>query len=204
MECYEQETCSRGRKEKALRGSKLFSHSYFFSVSDACEPSSPRVFEGTLSATRHRNLRLISKTLIGNLCDALRLTRVLRRGVGLLLRSVKNRVIADPRVPYSPSGSSRPPAGIIASRPLRVRCGMGLPHFLQNAVAKLRAWRRSKRATDCSSRSHRSAGGFHDHRQECAVLVASRQREQWQFRTRSNGPSTSNATSPQMQLPGTL
>jgi len=29
------------------------------------------------------------------------------------------------------------PAGSIASRPLRVRSGMGLPHVLQNAVAKL-------------------------------------------------------------------
>jgi hypothetical protein len=37
--------------------------------------------------------------------------------------------------------------------------------------------------------------------QEWAVPVAFRQREQWQFRKRSKGPSTSNPTSPQMQLP---
>ena len=78
---------------------------------------------------------------------------------------------------------------------------MGLPHVLQNAVAKLRAWGRSKRTTDASPRSHRSAEAFTITSQECAVPVAFRQREQWQFRKRSNGPSTSNATSPHMQLP---
>ena len=78
---------------------------------------------------------------------------------------------------------------------------MGLPHFLQNAVAKLRAWGRSKRTTDCSPRSHRSADAFTINSQECAVPVAFRQREQWQFRKRSNGPWTSNATSPHRQLP---
>jgi hypothetical protein len=78
---------------------------------------------------------------------------------------------------------------------------MGLPHVLQNAVAKLRAWGRSKRTTDASPRSHRNAEAFTITSQECAVPVAFRQREQWQLRKRSNGPSTSNATSPQMQLP---
>jgi len=99
------------------------------------------------------------------------------------------------------SGSSKAPAGTIASPPLRVRCGMGLPHVLQKAVAKLRAWGRSKRAIDCSPRSHRSAGAFTITSHECAVPVAFRQREQWQFRKRSNGPSTSNATTPRRQLP---
>ena len=66
------------------------------------------------------------------------------------------------------SGSSKAPAGTIASPPLRVRCGMGLPHVLQNAVAKLRAWGRSKRAIDCSPRSHRSAGAFTITSHECA------------------------------------
>lgn len=78
---------------------------------------------------------------------------------------------------------------------------MGLPHVLQNAVAKLRAWGRSKRTTDASPRSHRNAEALTITSQECAVPVAFRQREQWQFRKRSNGPSTSNATSPHMQLP---
>src|SRR5215469_15024287 len=90
---------------------------------------------------------------------------------------------------------------MIASLPLRVRCGIGLPHLLQNAVAKLRAWGRSKRMTDGSPRSHRSAEAFTITSQECAVPVAFRHREQWQLRKRSNGPSTSNATSPQRQLP---
>jgi hypothetical protein len=78
---------------------------------------------------------------------------------------------------------------------------MGLPQVLQNVVAKLRAWGRSKRTTDASPRSHRSAAAFTITSQECAVPVAFRHREQWQFRKRSNGPSTSNATSPHMQLP---
>jgi hypothetical protein len=78
---------------------------------------------------------------------------------------------------------------------------MGLPHVLQNAVAKLRAWGRSKRTTDAPPRIHRSAEAFTITSQECAVPVAFRQREQWQFRKRSNGPSTSNATSPHRQLP---
>ena len=78
---------------------------------------------------------------------------------------------------------------------------MGLPHVLQNAVAKLRAWGRSKRTTDAPPRIHRSAEAFTITSQECAVPVVFRQREQWQFRKRTNGPSTSNATSPHMQLP---
>jgi hypothetical protein len=78
---------------------------------------------------------------------------------------------------------------------------MGLPHFLQNAVAKLRAWGRSKRTTEASPRSHRSAEAFTITSQECAVPVAFRQREQWQFKNESNGPSTSKATSPHKQLP---
>src|SRR5262249_4168012 len=90
---------------------------------------------------------------------------------------------------------------MIASRPLRVRCGMGLPHVLQNAVAKLRACGRSKRTTDAAPRSHRSAEAFTITSQEWAVPDAFRQREQWQFRKRANGPSISNATSPHMQLP---
>src|SRR5215470_17080264 len=90
---------------------------------------------------------------------------------------------------------------MIVSRPLRVRCGIGLPHCLQKAVAKLRARGRSKRATELSPRSQRKADAFTITSQEWAVPVAFRQREQWQFRKRSKGPSTSNATSPQMQLP---
>jgi hypothetical protein len=43
----------------------------FFSVGDACEPRPSK-------ATRHKDLRLISKTLIGNLYIALRLTRARR------------------------------------------------------------------------------------------------------------------------------
>jgi len=78
---------------------------------------------------------------------------------------------------------------------------MGLPHVLQNAVAKLCAWGKSNRTTDASPRRHRSAEAFTITSQECAVPLALRQREQWQFRKWSNGPSTSNATSPQMQLP---
>ncbi len=97
--------------------------------------------------------------------------------------------------------SSKPPAGMIASRPLRVRCGIGLPHRLQNAVAKLRASGRSKRTTNSCPRSHRSAAACTITSQEWAAPVALRQREQWQFRKRSNGPSTSNATSPHRQLP---
>jgi hypothetical protein len=78
---------------------------------------------------------------------------------------------------------------------------MGWPHVVQKAVAKLRASGKSKRASDCSPRSHRSAEAFTITSQECAVPVAFRQREQWQFRKRSNGPSTSNATSPHRQPP---
>jgi len=69
---------------------------------------------------------------------------------------------------------------MIASRPLRVRCGIGLPHVLQNAVAKLRAWGRSKRATEASPRNHRKAEALTITSQECAVPVAFRHREQWQ------------------------
>jgi hypothetical protein len=36
--------------------------------------------------------------------------------------------------------------------------------------------------------------------QECAVPLALRQREQWQFSKRSKGPLTSNATSPRWQV----
>src|SRR4029453_19019318 len=90
---------------------------------------------------------------------------------------------------------------MIASRPLRVRCGIGLPHCLQKAVAKLLACGRSKRVTDSSTRSQRKADALTITSQEWAVPVALRQREQWQFRKRSKGPSTSNTTSPQMQLP---
>src|SRR4029077_15082779 len=78
---------------------------------------------------------------------------------------------------------------------------MGLPHVLQNAVAKLRAWGRSKRTTKASPRSHRSAEAFTITSQECAVPVAFRQREQWQFKNESNGSSSSTATSPHEQLP---
>ena len=49
---------------------------------------------------------------------------------------------------------------MIASRPLRVRCGIGLPHCLQKAVAKLLACGRSKRATDPAPRSQRTADAF--------------------------------------------
>src|SRR5882672_4486832 len=90
---------------------------------------------------------------------------------------------------------------MIASRPLRVRCGIGLPHCLQKAVAKLLACGRSKRVTDPSPRSQRTADAFTITSQEWAVPVAFRQREQWQLRKWSKGPSTSNTTSPQMQLP---
>src|SRR4030095_16938620 len=90
---------------------------------------------------------------------------------------------------------------MIASRPLRVRCGIGLPHCVQKAVAKLLACGRSNRVTDPSPRSQRTADAFTITSQEWAVPVAFRQREQWQFRKRSKGPSTSNTTSPQMQLP---
>src|SRR4051794_18930655 len=78
---------------------------------------------------------------------------------------------------------------------------MGLPQILQKAVAKLRAWGRSKRATEASPRSQRSAAALTITSQACAVPVAFRQREQWQLRKRSKGPSTSNATAPQRQLP---
>jgi hypothetical protein len=67
---------------------------------------------------------------------------------------------------------------MIASRPLRVRCGIGLPHFVQKAVAKLRACGRSKRATEVSPRSQRKAEVLTITSQECAVPVAFRQREQ--------------------------
>src|SRR6267143_1385531 len=90
---------------------------------------------------------------------------------------------------------------IIASRPLRVRCGIGLPHRLQKAVAKLLACGRSKRVTDPSPRSQRKADAFTITSQEWAVPVVFRQREQWQFKKRSKGPSTSNTTSPQLKLP---
>ena len=50
-------------------------------------------------------------------------------------------------------------------------------------------------------RRHRSAVAFTITWQECAVPVAFRQRQQWQFKKRSNGPSIANATSPHMQLP---
>src|ERR1044071_8149482 len=90
---------------------------------------------------------------------------------------------------------------MIVSRPLRVRCGIGLPHSLQKAVAKLLACGRSKAVTDPSPRSQRAADAFTITSQEWALPVAFRQREQWQFRKRSKGPSTSNTTSPQMQLP---
>ena len=56
--------------------------------------------------------------------------------------------------------------------------GMGLPHLLQNAVAKLFACGRSKRATDPSPLSQRSAGALTITSQECALPVALRQREQ--------------------------
>ena len=71
-----------------------------------------------------------------------------------------------------PSGASKLPAGMIASRPLRVRCGIGQPHLLQNAVAKLRACGRSKRATDVSPRSQRSAEALTMTSRECAVPLA--------------------------------
>jgi hypothetical protein len=51
---------------------------------------------------------------------------------------------------------------MIASRPLRVRCGIGLPHCLQKAVAELLACGRSKRVTDPLPRSQRTADAF-DH-----------------------------------------
>src|SRR5258706_7686219 len=53
---------------------------------DACEPRPFKSVRGcTLSATRHRDLRLISRMLIGNTCNALRLTRVLRCGARLTI-----------------------------------------------------------------------------------------------------------------------
>jgi hypothetical protein len=60
----------RPKRKKPARIKVIFSF-IFFSVSDACEPRPSK-------ATRHRDLRLISKTLIGNLCIALRLTRARR------------------------------------------------------------------------------------------------------------------------------
>ena len=82
----------RPKRKNPTRIKVIFSF-IFFSVSDACEPRQSKSVRGcTLSATRHRDLRLISKTLIGNPCNALRLTRVLRRGVRLLFRSLKNEL----------------------------------------------------------------------------------------------------------------
>jgi hypothetical protein len=60
----------RPKRKRPARIKVIFSF-IFFSVSDACEPRPSK-------ATRHRDLRLISKTLIGNLYIALRLTRARR------------------------------------------------------------------------------------------------------------------------------
>src|SRR6267142_2246283 len=53
------------------------------------------------------------------------------------------------------------------------------------------------------SRAAKPANGrcLHDHLTGMGGPVAFRHREQWQFKKRSKGPSTSNTTSPQMQLP---
>jgi hypothetical protein len=69
--------------------------------------------------------------------------------------------------------------------------------YVHGAVSK--GWKMKKGRK--ISGSHRSAGAFTITSQECAVPLAFRQREQWQFRKRSNGPSTSNAISPHRQLP---
>src|SRR5258708_18179795 len=84
----------RRKKENPTTRIKVIISFIFFSVRDACDEPRPStsVRGCTLSATRHRDLRLISKTLIGNPCNALRLTRVLWRGVRLLFRSLKNEL----------------------------------------------------------------------------------------------------------------
>jgi hypothetical protein len=47
----------------------------------------------------------------------------------------------------APGSFRSDPAGMMTSRPLRVACGSGAPHFWQNDVEKLRARGRSKRIT---------------------------------------------------------
>ena len=59
----------------------------------------------------------------------------------------------------APGSLRSDPAGMMISRPLRVACGSGEPQSRQNAVEKLRAVARSKRATLSSPDNQRNACG---------------------------------------------
>ena len=79
----------------------------------------------------------------------------------------------------TPGSFSSDPAGMMISRPLRVACGSGEPHSRQNAVEKLRATAKSKRATRSCPESQRNAGGKTYAFVEDVLPVALRHLEQW-------------------------
>jgi hypothetical protein len=85
--------------------------------------------------------------------------------------------------------------------PSRLRRGTGEPHVRQIVVEKLLALGRSNLNVSSRPAIHSKFAGSATKFVECPLPVALRQREQWQWAKRMNGPRTRYRTAPQRQLP---